>query len=210
MSNLGADLSALRRQLRALPRDSFRRRRAAIGLLPDAALPTRLGDVAGMDHHLQTTAQTSRFSMNSPGFSAGHVSEKFYDGFDVDSRNCRAAVPAAMPSLPSSMDCLAAPIRRGEHRRREPWSANPSISSSDCFGTSTKAWTTLSSSPTKDGGGASVWTGARRLEPTSSAFSATSQLAQSVDQVVGNSSMRSRPVSGNCSACGERCASRCA
>jgi len=54
VSNLGADLSALRRQLQALPRDELLViAKRAIELLPaDAALPTLLGDVVQIEHGL--------------------------------------------------------------------------------------------------------------------------------------------------------------
>jgi len=89
VSNLGTDLSALRRQLQALPRDELLViTQRAIELLPDAALPTLLGDVVQIEHGLQATAQTLSLLDEARGFSATSMSGKFYDGFDVNSRNC--------------------------------------------------------------------------------------------------------------------------
>ena len=136
MSNPWADLSALRRQLQALPRDELLViAQRAIELLPDAALPTLLGDVVQIEHGLQATAQTPSLLEEARGFSATSMSGKFYDGFDVNSRNCTQqsrgtdAFIAEFDRLPGRCVREADTIAGG-------MSANPSNSSSDCFGTS--------------------------------------------------------------------------
>ena len=82
MSDLQADLSALRRELQALPRGQLLVvAQRAIEMLPDAALRALLGDMIQIERHLQVTAPTPLLIDEVRDFGATSMSGRFYDDF---------------------------------------------------------------------------------------------------------------------------------
>jgi hypothetical protein len=89
MSELPVDLSALRRELQALPRGGLLVvAQRAIEMLPSAALPALLGDIVAIERSMQATAQAPSLLDEVRAFSASSLSGKFHEGFDVNGRSC--------------------------------------------------------------------------------------------------------------------------
>ena len=89
VSDVPVDLSVLRRELQALPRGALLLvAQQAIELLPDAALPTLLGDVVQIEHGLQATAQTLNLLDEVREFGASSMSGRFHDSSNGNWRDC--------------------------------------------------------------------------------------------------------------------------
>ena len=88
MSDIRIDLSALRRELQALPRGELLVvAQRAIEMLPEAALPMLLGDVVQIEQCLRTTARTPPLFDEVREFNASAMSGHFHDSFDGNRRD---------------------------------------------------------------------------------------------------------------------------
>ena len=88
MSDIRMDLSALRRELQALPRGELLVvAQRAIEMLPEAALPALLGDIVRIEQCLQTRARTPPLFDEVREFNASAMSGQFHDSFDGNQRD---------------------------------------------------------------------------------------------------------------------------